>query len=234
MSDPTMMTPDAAVHFRCCAVAEYMGWIREQQGSRQGSSRYPPLHGSVERSATPVCYLIPFHMTYFLTEFVRRWPTATHLLCVVTHPSRSSIYLKHDSRDTLRPLVAGERSSEGVGATQPLDTPYPNLRSELQFGPFGEPFPVGLSPSMYDPELETAPNYPDNDASYNAHSLSISGTQAFSGEGHNCMYGPPDLGFVPPGNSSAHVLDFNEQDFDVNMMDAHTLELWSHAPPRFG
>ncbi|KAJ7136887.1 fungal-specific transcription factor domain-containing protein [Mycena epipterygia] len=72
-----------------------------------------------------------------------QWPTATHLL------------------DTLRPLIAGERPSEGVEATNAPAIPSPNPLSELQFGPFGEPLPVA---PMYDPQLETALHYPGDDA----------------------------------------------------------------------
>ncbi|KAJ7136881.1 fungal-specific transcription factor domain-containing protein [Mycena epipterygia] len=154
------------------------------------------------------------HCMGVLAAQQHQWPAANHLL------------------DTLRPLVGGEHSSEGVDATSAPETPFPNLRTEQQFG---DPFPAELSPPLYDPHLETAPQYFGDGSWYDAF-MGPSDAQLFSGEDQNYMYGP-DLGFVPPGNpqeSNSHVLDFNGEELDVNMMDARTIALWSRAPPSFG
>ncbi|KAJ7121578.1 fungal-specific transcription factor domain-containing protein [Mycena epipterygia] len=164
--------------------------------------------GSASNKTTDKDLVDIHHCMGVLAAQQHQWPAADHLL------------------DTLRPLIAGERSpTEGLGADSAPEIEYPNLQSELQLG---LPFPVGISPPAYDPHLETAPHYPDVDSLDNA-VMSSSDTYIFSGEEQNYMYGH-DLAFVPQGNPHASIAE----DFDVNMMDAHTIALWSRAPSNFG
>ncbi|KAJ7122397.1 fungal-specific transcription factor domain-containing protein [Mycena epipterygia] len=154
------------------------------------------------------------HCMGVLSAQKHQWPSANHLL------------------DTLRRLIASERSAGGRDASNASDTPRPNLRSEPQFGPSGEPFPAGLSPPLYDPQLETAPQYSSDDGSW-SNSDFMSGscnTRVFSGDERNYMDTTQDPGFAPPGNSQ----ESNAEDCDAHMTDARTIALWSRAPPNFG
>ncbi|KAJ7131189.1 fungal-specific transcription factor domain-containing protein [Mycena epipterygia] len=154
----------------------------------------------------------------------RQWPSAGALL------------------DTLRQLVAADHPLGSVHASNsprasPPAAPYTGETAAPDLS-FSTPFPVPLSPPMYDPQLETAPqDHLADDSWYDPIAMNHPNPHAFgfAGDAQTYLpsnYVPPDLGFTAAGPSTLHGQDFAGEDF--NMIDANTIALWSRAPPSFG